>query len=542
LTSCGTVTSRTYGHTFDPVARVFVGLRGVVERLDGWRRWLLAAVLGAVAVAAFAPLHWWPILVPSFVCFYWLAETSSGRRTAFAVGWWFGFGHFAAGLYWIANAFLVRGGAFVWAAPFAVLALAAILALFPATAVVAWRSFPSRGIAGVLFFAVAWTGAEWARVWLFTGFPWNLIGSAWAFSDPVIQTAAWVGTLGLGLITVVAATMPAVLGDLGLHSRSRALAATFVAALVPLAAWVGGELRLAGAEQGFVDGVRLRLVQANIAQEEKWRRERLETQLAEHLRLSARPAEPMPTHIFWAETAAPLFLAEDPPLLRVIGGYTPANGVTVVGALRRTPPGEPLRIWNSFHAVDERGSIRATYDKFHLVPFGEYVPLRGVLDIAKLTSGSTDFSPGSGLATLRLPGLPPVGPLICYEVIFPGRVADRLDRPHWLLNLTNDAWYGISAGPFQHFAAARLRAVEEGLPLVRVANTGISAIVDPYGRIVASLGLGEAGVVDGPLPQALTGPPPYGRLSDLAVLALLLLVATIGFLVRGTRHSGPTNT
>jgi apolipoprotein N-acyltransferase len=533
--SGGIVSARAGGSTVDPIARVFIRLRGVIARMDDWRRWLLAAALGALAVAAFAPLHWWPVLVPAFVGLYWLADTGTGRSAAFAVGWWFGFGHFAVGLYWIANAFFVRGGVFVWAAPFAVLALAAVLALFPAAAAAAWRLLPSRGTAGVLFFAVAWTGFEWARGWMLTGFPWNLIGTAWVFSESVMQTAAFVGTLGLSLITVVAATMPAVLGEFGVLSRGRAFAATLVAALLPVAAWVGGELRLGAADAGTVEGVRLRLVQANIPQEEKWRPERLETILGLHLDLSTRPAASAPTHVFWAETAVPLFLSEDEPLLRVIGRTTPAQGVSVVGTLRRTPPGGPRRIWNSLQAVDGDGSIRATYDKFHLVPFGEYVPFRSVLDTAKLTAGSTDFSSGPGLTTLRLPGLPPVGPLICYEVIFLGRVANREDRPQWLLNLTNDAWYGISAGPYQHFAAARLRAVEEGLPLVRVANTGISAIIDPYGRIVAALGLGEAGVVDGPLPKALADPPPYGRLADLTALALLLAAAAVGLLLRGFR-------
>ena len=219
--------------------------------------------------------------------------------------------------------------------------------------------------------------------------------------------------------------------------------------------------------------------------------------------------------------------AEDAARRERIGRFTPAGGVTVVGTLRRSAPAWPYDLHNSLLAVDPDGDVVAEYDKAHLVPFGEYTPLRGLFELGKVTEGAVDFTPGTGLRTLDLPGLPPAGPLICYEVIFPkGVTAD--ERPDWLLNLTNDAWYGVSSGPYQHLAAARLRAVEEGLPLVRVANTGISAIVDPLGRVIASLGLEKAGVVDGPLPRALQPPPPYARLGNAIVLPLLFATLIAG--------------
>jgi len=235
-----------------------------------------------------------------------------------------------------------------------------------------------------------------------------------------------------------------------------------------------------------------------------------------------------PTHVIWAETAVPFFLANDPVRRAFLARAVPPGGLLIVGAPRTTPaPQEPFRVWNSLEAIDGTGRIVGTYDKVHLVPFGEYVPLRVLLPFNKLTAGRTDFSAGDGRATLALAGLPPTSPLICYEVIFPGAVARRDDRPQWLLNLTNDGWFGRSSGPYQHLAAARLRTIEEGLPLVRVANGGVSAVIDAHGRTLARLGLGEAGVVDAPLPVALA-PPPYARFGDLLVLAVGGVAAALG--------------
>ena len=298
---------------------------------------------------------------------------------------------------------------------------------------------------------------------------------------------------------------------------------------------------LAGAGDAVVPDVRLRLVQPNIDQRLKWRPELRRRHVLRQVGMSIAAADTTrgveaPTHVIWAETAVPLALGGDPAALGIIGSATPRGGLVITGALRRTPAGEkPFRVWNSLHAVDDRGRVVGTYDKFHLVPFGEYVPFRGLLSFAKVTAGQVDFSRGSGVRTLRLPGLPPVSPLICYEVIFPGRVADRRDRPGWLLNITNDAWYGRSSGPYQHFAAARMRAVEEGLPLVRVAGTGISGVVDAYGRTVARLGLGRAGVIDSALPAPISAATPYGRLGDRIVLVILIAVAGAGYVLQRAR-------
>jgi apolipoprotein N-acyltransferase len=239
------------------------------------------------------------------------------------------------------------------------------------------------------------------------------------------------------------------------------------------------------------------------------------------------PLKP-PTHIIWAETSVPYILANTPGLSQVLAAAVPPGGLMIFGAPRASPAGvTPRQLWNSLQAIDDKGRVKGTYDKHHLVPFGEYVPFRDILPIEKLTAGRQDFSPGPGIRTLAFDGLPPVSPLICYEVIFSGNVVDAENRPQWLLNLTNDAWFGQSFGPYQHFAAARLRAVEEGLPLVRVANTGISGVIDGYGRTIRRLGLGQEGVIDSPLPAALDDRTMYSRFGGW-ILALMMIFALAG--------------
>ncbi len=512
-----------------------------VAAVRGWRRLALAAGLGVLAAGALPPLHLLVLLVPAFTGLVWLIGSGRSRRSAFAAGWWFGFGHFAAGIYWIAFALLTFPEKFGWMVPFAVLGLSALLALFPAGAALIARPAWGRGAGGILVFAAAWTAFEWIRGWAFTGFPWNLIGTSWTISDSMIQLAALAGVYGLSLLGVTAAAMPAVLGERGGDGKSRpaALLPVLAAFAVLAVVWGGGWLRLAGAGDAVVADVRLRLVQPNIDQRLKWVPDLRLRHVADQLAMSTRPAEAAPTHVIWAETAVPYYLANKPKLLDIIAKSVPPGGLTIVGAPRTTPrPEEPRRVWNSLHAVDSKARVVGTYDKFHLVPFGEYVPFRKILKFSKITAGGTGFSPGPGPRTLRLPGLPPVSPLICYEVIFPGQVADRRDRPGWLLNITNDGWYGQTSGPYQHFAAARLRAVEEGLPLVRVANTGISAVVDAYGRTRAYLGLGRAGILDSPLPVRLEEATPYARLGDWIVLALLAATAGAGFAMSRAKNPG----
>jgi apolipoprotein N-acyltransferase len=516
-------------------------VRDAIAEGAGWTRIAIAAGLGVVAVAALPPFYIWIALFVAFTGLIWLIDGARSPLAAFFTGFCFGLGYFTAGLYWVANALLTKPDEFGWLAPIAPVALSALLAVFPAGAAAVTKLSRTGGVGRILVFAAAWTLFEWVRSWAFSGFPWNLIGSVWTFSEAMIQTSAFIGTYGLGLLTAIATAMPAALvpGD---HPGSReggGPRAAVVAALTVLAlAWAGGAVRLALAGPvGTVPDVRLRLVQPNIPQTEKWQPELRGQHFLSQVRMSALPGEPAPTHVIWAEAAAAFFLAETPEALALLAEATPQDGLSIVGTVRRSPPGEPHQVWNSLLAVDRSGHVVATYDKSHLVPFGEYVPFRSVLGLSSVAAGTADFSVGAGIATMSLPGLPAVSPLICYEVIFPARVADRNRRPRWLLNITNDGWYGQSPGPYQHFASARLRAVEEGLPLVRVANTGISAIVDPYGRVLDELPLGAQGLIDGPLPLALAGPTPYGRFGNTVVFVMIALVAAAGLAIgrRGFR-------
>jgi apolipoprotein N-acyltransferase len=278
----------------------------------------------------------------------------------------------------------------------------------------------------------------------------------------------------------------------------------------------------------------LRVVQPNIRQQDKWARARQVPNFMLHLRLTAAPGPEAISHTIWPETATPFFLAERGDARRLMARAVARGGAVIAGAPRRSSPGRPFRLWNSLFAIDDTGAVTASYDKAHLVPFGEYVPLRRYLPLVKLVQGQVDYAPGPGRRTLRVPGLPPFSPLICYEAIFPGAVLDRSDRPAWLLNITNDAWFGTSAGPYQHLAIARTRAVEEGMALVRAANSGISAVIDPYGRVMARLGIGERGVIDSALPAPLEGATLFGRFGDW-LTAFMISAALVVALLLGRR-------
>ena len=509
------------------LARSLAGLRG-------WRRHGTAIACGLLASLALPPLHWLLALFPAMTALIWLLDGAERPWRAALIGWSFGFGYFLAGLYWVGIAFFVDAERFALLMPLGVGGLAAGIALFPGLALYLVARAGVAGAARICALAAAWVLTEWLRSWLFTGFSWNLLGTVWTFSPAMLQLAAVGGVWALSALAFVAAAAPALWGEPpGLRPARQRWCLIGVLLGLPLAIWVAGSLRLAAApapEDHRHEDVRLRIVQPAIPQRLKWQTNLKRGHVVKQMRLSANVGIQEIDHLVWAETAVPYFLAREPGLRELLARTVPPGGYLLTGAPRLSGEGDESRLWNSLHALTDEGEIAATYDKFHLVPFGEYIPFRRFLPWAKLTAGSRDFQAGPGPVTLELGGLPPFSPLICYEVIFPGavRASTAAPRPDWLLNITNDAWFGISSGPHQHFAAAQLRAVEEGLPLVRAANNGISGLIDGYGRVLAKLGLDESGHVDVVLPRPAESVPPFARLGSwaLAILLVLLVLAT----------------
>ena len=526
-----------------PAAARFAALARTVGAATGWRRSALAAALGALSATGLPPGHALPLLLISFTGLVWLIHASRSPWRAAVVGWWFGFAHFLIGLYWIGAAFLTDPSRFGWLMAPAVIGLSAFFALFPALAAFAVRlnRLPLAG--RVIALAVAWTATEW----LARQHPERLSHEPYGHGLDAIDRHDPVHGAVRGLWTQLrdhpcrgAACV------IGRAARRRAPWPPAVAAARRRVCAAGGNLgRRAGAPRAGGPNlapteINLRLVQANIDQSRKWEDGAREAALARHVVLSHEPGFGEADIVIWPEAAATFLLDESRTLMDFVSRAAPPGGHVITGAPRRTrSAGRTIAYWNSLHALSPAGAIIASYDKHHLVPFGEYMPLRVIVNLRVLTFGAVDSSSGPGPRTLRLPGVPPFSPLICYEAIFPGEVvadgATPNERPQWLLNATNDAWFGHTAGPYQHFQAARLRAVEEGMPLVRAANTGISAVVDSYGRVVGELGLGEAGVLDAPLPPALETRTPMARLGGWTLAILLLLAAAVTLAI-GVRH------
>jgi len=498
---------------------VFPRLLVWVERQRGWRSDCLALGAGVLAALALPPLNLIPVLLVSFPGLILLLDAAPGVAAAARKGWWFGFGLHLIGLYWITEAILVEAERYWWLVPLAVPALAAVLALFIAAACAVART-ARAGWPRVFVLAGAWVLADLARQFAATGFPWNPLGSVWEIGgsagDVLIQPAALVGVHGLTLATVVLACMPV------LSWRWR------TAGLALLAGWIGYGLVRLSAPRPEPPGLTVVLVQGNVAQGQKWDRDLVMAIFDRYLRLTEQglaAAGPGPAVAVWPETASPFLLATDEAARKAVAealGDRPG----LIGAVRFGEDGRPR---NSLFALTGDGTIAAVYDKWHLVPFGEYQPDWLPLGIQVVPGGG--FASGPGPRTLHVPGIPPVGPLICYEAIFPAEVIDASDRPAWMVNVTNDAWFGNSTGPRQHLAAARMRAVEAGLPLLRAANTGISAAFDARGHEVARLGMQETGSLAVRLPGPL--PPTMFALGGLWIPAALAIACIMsGYVAR----------
>jgi len=513
----------------------------------GWRRRAIALVSGAVGALALPPFSLFALIAVPLTIAVWLIDGAedrgSGRpliasmRAAFGAGWWMSFGYFLAGLWWVGAAFLVEADKFAWALPLGVVALPAALAFFPAAGFAIARLLWSPGPARIFALAFGLGLAEWARGLLFTGFPWNDLGMALGSNLALAQIASLVGLHGLTFLTIAIFAAPATLWRVGEGRLNLAPAGLAAVALALIAAF--GAFRLTAPASTTLPGVKLRLIQPDVAQDTSFSPENRDPILRRYLDLSERATAPDRsgvrdvTHLIWPESAFPFILSRDPQALAEIARFLRGGATLITGAARLEDDGSgPRRYFNSIEIVGRDGLSAARYDKQHLVPFGEYVPFESLLEKAHITQFVDvpgGFEPGAGARVLKVPGLPDAMPLVCYEAIFPieiGDVFSGAERPRWLLNVTDDAWFGETPGPYQHFAQARLRAIELGSPLVRDANSGISAVLDGFGREIVAAPLGAEGVLDAELPVAL--PPTWqSRLGSLgaALIGLAFLAA-----------------
>ncbi|SHN75314.1 apolipoprotein N-acyltransferase [Bradyrhizobium erythrophlei] len=511
----------------------------------GWKRAGLALLAGALSSLAMAPFNAWPVLFLTLPVMVWQIDGAAAGRwrgvpAAALTGWCFGLGYFVPGLYWIGYAFLVDAPTFAWLMPFAILGLPAYLALFMALGFALARLFWTRDAARVIALAASLTMSEWLRGHALTGFPWNSLG--YALSEPLAlaQTASLIGLWGLTFLTVAIFASPAVLID-GTSRGRKPWVAPALALIVLLSMTVFGAIRLSRQPTLMLTNTRLRIMQPNLQQDARFNYGAKADVMKKYLTLSDRASGPQSTGVrdvnilIWPESAFPFFLTREADAMAQISDLLPKGTVLITGSVRApdVPPGTRItRAYNSIYVIDHDSNVLSVYDKLHLVPFGEFLPFQDLMEkigFEQLTRVQGGFIPGTRRRSMEVPNAPRMLPLICYEVVFPGHVVERGDRPGWIVNLTNDGWFGISSGPYQHLQQARMRAIEQGLPLVRAANTGISAVIDPVGRTVASLGLGLEGVLDSGLPAAIP-PTAYARAGDIPIM--IILAAAWLFVIR----------
>ncbi|MDB5689193.1 MAG: apolipoprotein N-acyltransferase [Sphingomonas bacterium] len=483
-----------------------------------------AFVAGMVSATGFAPLDLWPLTIAAFAVLLAMVIDAARLRGALALGWWFGFGHFVIGLNWIATAFTYQAAMPAWLGWIAVALLSLYLAVFPAVATgLAWRWGRADPVRFALIFAAAWILSEWLRASLFTGFAWNPLGVVALPIGGTARIATLVGTFGLSGLVALAA------GGLLMLVRGRRLAGAVALLVAPAAAALLVQLPARTTQPAAAQaGALMRIVQPNIGQDKKWQAGFEGANYRRLFALSGAPAGE-PRLLLWPEAAVPDYLEEEPRVRRRLAGLLGPRDVLLTGgvALEFGGNGRVIAARNSLFAMNAASRLLWRYDKAHLVPYGEYLPMRPILSaigLSRLAPGDLDFWPGPGAQSFVLPGFGVIGVQICYEIIFPGHVVDAAHRPTLLFNPSNDAWFG-AWGPPQHLAQARLRAIEEGITVVRSTPTGISAVIGADGRLLASLPWRTAGAIDWRIPRP-TAPPLFARFGNM--LSLLLGFALVG--------------
>ena len=495
-----------------------------------WLSALAALTAGGLSALGFAPWELWPLTIIGVAVLVIMVERAPSPAAAFGAGWLFGVGQFSIGLGWIATAFTFQDKmppALGWVA---VVGLSMFLALYIGLAAALARALPWPGVARVLAFAALWMFGEWLRGWVLTGFAWNPLGAAWLALPGLRQLAQFGGALSLSAIMVLAGGGLALLGQRQWRGGIVLLATVAGLGLAALALEVPPALS---------KGPIVHLVQPNIGQDQRYVDGSQDAHLRNYLDLTRQALAKRRSSdgelVLWSEGSVPWLVEEEPEVRAALAAVLGPKDLLLFGgtAAVRNAKGDLVALGNSLFVLDSRGTIVARYDKAHLVPLGEYVPAKAImtaLGLARLVPGDLEFQPGPGPQTLALPGFPAVGMQICYEIIFPGAVVDRANRPAWIANVSNDAWYGPS-GPPQHLAQARLRAIEEGLPIARATPTGISAMIDGHGNIVASVPFGVRDVASVRLPEALPATV-FARVGHAATLGfgvvLLGVAAALG--------------
>lgn len=455
------------------------------------------------------------------------------------MGFLFSLGYHVHGLLWVGNALLVEGNSFRWVWPLSVIGLPCLLSLFSAgfTALARKFSDPAK-LTGVLFFAVMLALSEWVRGHIFSGFPWNLYGHTWTASLPMLQIVNLFGMYALTLFTVIWMAFPGYLIISRLSINTKAIL-TFLLLASVTGVYLYGSMRLNANQTVYDMDTSIRVVQPNIRQDLKWKPELMAEHFMELLSLSepysnASKEENHKTYIVWPETAMPPQVLDSVDAGRAVQATLaafPHEAYLLTGALRVVYENDKKAYYNSLLAMNAHQEGLAIYDKSRLVPFGEFIPFQKFIPIRPVVQFN-GFMAGTGTQTIEMPSGQGITPLICYEVIFPGMARGGEKRPDMIVNITNDAWYGDSAGPYQHFMQVIIRAVEYGVPVVRSANTGISGIIDPYGRILAQTGLFQKSALTNPLPVKTQERTLYGRTQDLLFFLLCILMIVINQHVR----------
>jgi apolipoprotein N-acyltransferase len=495
-------------------------------------RYAASLFLGLLLGLTTAPIYAFPLLFISFPLILHILSFVQNRKEAFWLGFLYGFGFFLTSTYWVAFSFLVAGDSYAWATPLIILIVPSFFAFYIAIVFLLLFTLNIKSLAKVIVFSAIWTGLEIIRGYSLllidtTGFPWNLIGYSWSFSDHVPQIISISGIYGLSFLTVLIASLPYLsLRDFIIYRKLSVSPILFSLTLLA-ALQIFGMQRIPN-EQEFTN-LNLRIIHPNITKHHGFQRKNLINNMNKHIKLSAAYNSSADL-VIWPESGVSFPVDKDDDDFTFLKAAIPQGAFLITGA----PRYEKSLYFNSILLLNDEAKVVNYYDKINLVPFGEYIPHRKLIPFDSLVNLGQDFTAGKSLKTFNVKGSN-FTPLICYDGIFPHQVASP--KSEWLLNITNDIWFyraingiNISSGPYQHFDIIKSRAIEEGLPMIRAANAGISAVIDPYGRVIEKLGLDEEGVIDSKLPKKTSKTTIFSKYGNKPIFALIGFILCLAFI------------